>query len=328
MAITRRRQGVRNRRDVSSDRIRSSFTTIKDALDAVVTVMTAQNFRERTIGDYCAHFGEFLAETALDPAMPITAVTEDHFHTYITIMLKKRGLSPVTINIRLGGIKSLFSKMVERGLINESPCGRVTKLRTDQTVVKSLTDSQVKRFFSVIDKDTFAGFRDYVAFYLSLKCGLRSNELEGLEPSDVDFDNKVLMLPGAINKNRKNRMIPITDKVADNLHQLLLETEDYFGEVKKVFVNQYGDEMAKEHLRKRAAKYAGMANLKGECRASIHSLRHTFAINYLRNGGDIRSLQKILGHADLESTQVYLDYVDDVVVEQFNKANKNDTLEV
>ncbi|MEK5099377.1 MULTISPECIES: tyrosine-type recombinase/integrase [Bacillus] len=328
MAIIRRKQGVRYRRDVSQTELRPSYMTVKDALDAVVLVFTTENYRDRTINDYRRYFDEFTEVTGIRMSDPITSVSEDHFRSYITIMLKQRKLSPVTINIRLGGIKSIFSRMVEREIINESPAKRITKLRVDQTKIKSLTDSQVRRFFSVIDKDTYAGFRDYVAFYVSLKCGLRSNELEGLNPDDIDFENKVLMLPGAINKNRKNRMVPMTDKVAELLKQLRIETTEYFGNVGKVFVNQYGEEVAKDHLRKRADKYAKLANLKNECRASIHSLRHTFAINYLRNGGDIRSLQKILGHADLESTQVYLDYVDDVIIEQFNKASQNDKLDV
>ncbi|XYY59587.1 tyrosine-type recombinase/integrase [Bacillus velezensis] len=71
-----------------------------------------------------------------------------------------------------------------------------------------------------------------------------------------------------------------------------------------------------------------MADLKKECRPSLHSLRHSFAINYLRNGGDIRSLQKIMGHADLASTEIYLDYVDDIVIEQYRKASRNDTLKI
>lgn len=123
-------------------------------------------------------------------------------------------------------------------------------------------------------------------------------------------------------------MVPMTEQVAEELRQLLAEMTEYFGTFTHVFVNQYGEKIAKDHLRKRAAKYGEMADLKKECRPSLHSLRHTFAINYLRNGSDIRSLQKIMGHADLASTEIYLDYVDDIVIEQYRKASRNDTLKV
>lgn len=212
--------------------------------------------------------------------------------------------------------------MTKRGLLNENPAKRVTKLRVDEKTIKMLTDIQVRRFFKMIEKDTFPGFRDYVAFLIALKCGLRSNELEGLKPEDIDFDNLVIMLPGAVNKNRKNRMVPMTEQVAEELSQLLTEMTEYFGKFTHVFVNQYGEKIAKD------AKYGEMADLKKECRPSLHSLRHSFAINYMRNGGYIRSLQKIMGHADLASTEIYLNYVDDIVIEQYRKASRNDTLKV
>ncbi|MEC0721780.1 tyrosine-type recombinase/integrase [Bacillus haynesii] len=329
MAVLKRRKGVRNRRE--TDGIVKSFRstkTVHEALGIAYSLYETENYRERTINDYRNYFAEFMEMTGIMPTDSITDVTEDHLRSYISTMLKKRNLSPVTVNIRLGGIKSIFSRLTERGLINESPAQRVTKLRVDETSVKMLTDSQVRRFFKMIDKTTFSGFRDFVAFLLSLKCGLRSNELEGLEPEDLDFDNLVIMLPGAINKNRKNRMVPMTEQVAEELKQLLTEMTEYFGTFTHVFVNQYGEKLAKDSLRKRADKYGEMADLKKECRPSIHSLRHTFAINYLRNGGDIRSLQKIMGHKDLASTEIYLDYVDEIVIEQYRKANKNDELKV
>ncbi|MBT0952069.1 tyrosine-type recombinase/integrase [Bacillus velezensis] len=329
MAVLKRRQGVRNRRE--TDGIMKSFKAVKtvhEALEIVCELYVTENYRDRTINDYRKYWAEFTEVVGIMPSDNVTVITEDHLRSYITTMLNIRDLSPVTINIRLGGIKSILSRMTKRGLLNENPAKRVTKLRVDEKTIKMLTDSQVRRFFKMIDKDTFPGFRDYVAFLIALKCGLRSNELEGLKPEDIDFDNLVIMLPGAVNKNRKNRMVPMTEQVAEEMRQLLTEMTEYFGTFTHVFVNQYGEKIAKDHLRKRAAKYGEMADLKKECRPSLHSLRHSFAINYLRNGGDIRSLQKIMGHADLASTEIYLDYVDDIVIEQYRKASRNDTLKI
>ncbi|MGR5959011.1 tyrosine-type recombinase/integrase [Bacillus cereus] len=86
--------------------------------------------------------------------------------------------------------------------------------------------------------------------------------------------------------------------------------------------------MNPDHIRKRMNYYGKEASLTKECRCSPHSLRHTFAVNFLKNGGDIRTLSLILGHSDLSTTQVYLSYSDTHVVEQYMKASNNDNLEV
>ena len=115
------------------------------------------------------------------------------------------GLAAGTVNIRLGGVKSIFSRLVKEGILTENPCKDIPKLQTDEKPIFAFSDRQLKRLFSIIDKTSVAGYRDYVAMITMLYCGLRANEIENLEISDIDFDNSVIMLPGSKNKNRKIR---------------------------------------------------------------------------------------------------------------------------
>jgi site-specific recombinase XerD len=211
----------------------------------------------------------------------------------------------------------------------DNPVAPVRKLKTDEKTVGALTDEQVRRLFAQIDKtNSYAGYRDYCAMLTMLKCGLRINEINSLEVSDVDFENNVIMLPGAKNKNRKNRAVPMTRKVTQELQQFISETTDFFGEVPTVFVNNEGHRMDDELIRKRMYQYKVKAGLKGECRSSPHNLRHTFATNFLKNGGDINSLREIMGHSDIKTTQVYLSYTDTDIRDKYNKVALRDTLDV
>jgi integrase/recombinase XerD len=315
------------RRDINADQAYfNAGTTVTEALEVVMRIYTAEGYRERTMSDYRKFWAQFVEVVGKEY---IDEYTTDDLRKYIVKLLDKDGLSAVTVNIRLSAVRAIFNRLEAESIITDNPVKRIRKLKTDQQKVFTLTDAQLKRLFSVIDRDSFAGFRDYVAFMVGLKCGLRANELRALEVADIDFDNEVIMLPGAKNKNRKNRAVPLSRKVKDDLMQLVAETREYFGPgCPYVFTNQFGEQMKDDHLRKRIDKYARQAGLKGECRASLHSLRHTMAVTFLNNGGNIRVLQKILGHADLSTTSVYLDYTDDQVNEQFRKIDENDNLDL
>lgn len=330
MARMKRRTGVSKRREVNVGRgTVKPYKTITEALETVMNIYIAEGYRDRTMNDYRKYWQEFTEIAGFLPDENISDITADHLRKYIAFMLKERGLSPVTVNIRLGGIRAIFTRLEKEGIINESPAAKVRKLKTEEQRLLTLTDTQVRRIFKVIDRDSFAGFRDYCAMLTMLKCGLRSNEINALEISDVDLENRVILLPGAKNKNRKTRTVPISPKVAEELEQLIGETREYFGDhITHVFTNQFGEPLREDHLRKRMDKYARTSGLKDECRASPHSLRHSFAVNFLKNGGDIRTLMKVLGHSDLSTTQIYLDFTDDVVTEQYNKVIANDTLDV
>jgi len=324
-----KRKGVFKRREVTVEGAEiKPYTTVVDALNHVMTIYITEGYRERTMNDYRKYWAEFIEVIGVRDNDNISDITVNHFRKYIAELLQNRKLSPVTINIRLGGIKSIFAKLAADEVIGENPAAKIFKLKTDEQKIFTLTDSQVKRLFSVIDKDTFAGYRDYVVMLVMLKCGLRANEIQSLELTDIDTENRVLLLPGAKNKNRKTRTIPITQKVCDEIVQLASESKEYFDKVTHLFVNQFGEPMREDHMRKRMDKYARLAGLKDECRASPHSLRHTFSVNFLKNGGDIRTLQLILGHSDITTTQVYLDYSDEAVSEQYAKVTANDKLDI
>lgn len=320
-----RRRGVVKRRDTGINFEISRHTLhYEKAIDDIARVYEAENYRDRTIKEYRRHWTEFFEVIGKENVFD---VTKEDFRKYITVFIQVQGYAAGTVNIRLGAVKSVFSRLVKEEVLTDNPGKDIPKLKTDENTIFSFSDRQIKRLFSIVDKTTVAGYRDYVAMLTMLYCGLRNNEIDALEISDIDFENNVILLPGVKNKNRKVRAVPMTNKVSNELRQLIIENQENFGAyVKYVFVNSYGEPLRYGLLRKRMHKYGIMAGLNDEARVSPHSLRHTFAIRFLKNGGDIRTLQMILGHSDISTTQVYLRYSNDDLIEQYQRANENDDL--
>lgn len=302
--------------------------TIKQALEKVMTIYSSEGYRQRTMDDYTMFWNEFVRVVNLP--IYVDELTSDHFRAYINVLLRRRGLSPVTVNIRMNALRSMFNRLYKEGVLGEdNPVKNIRKLKTDESKVSALTDDQVRRLFAEIDLDSFAGFRDYCAMLTMLKCGLRMNEINALEVGDLDFEQNVMFLPGAKNKNRKNRVVPMNAKVSKELAQLIFEQDEYFGkECPYVFRNNKGEKMEDHRIRRRMHEYGVRAGLKGECKFSPHKLRHTFAVNFLKNGGDIRALMAIMGHTSIETTQVYLQYSDSDVIDRFRAVDNNDKLDV
>lgn len=297
---------------------------LSEALDKVINSMVAEGFRERTVRDYrrvWTWFFDCLNGELGENIRFVDQVTAEHFREYMAYCLTEEGHSPVTVNIRLRALKSMFNRMEREGIITDNPVKKVRRVKQDEKPIVAMTEEQFKRLIAQIDKDTFAGFRDYVAILTMYDTGMRINEINALEPTDIDFENSVIMLPGAKNKNRKTRAVPVSEEVLGLLKRLMYETQQYFGKVDRVFTNNFGEPLKDDLLRKRLYKYGVRAGLHGIVRVSPHTLRHSFAKLFILNGGDIFTLQKILGHVDITTTRKYIE----VLVEDVVKAHKRYT---
>lgn len=326
-----RNKGVRSRRELLLDEAMNSDLNRKgidqqEALDYVIKVCRAQNYRPRTLKDYERIWTWFFDSIGVDI---IDSVTPAHFRKYIDRLLNERKVSPSTVNIRLTALKAIFNRLHRDGVLKENPAAKIQKLKTDEKPLPIMTDEQIKRLFSVIDKNTFPGYRDYVAMLVMLKEGLRNNEVISLEVDDIDFATEMILLPGAKNKNRKVRSIPMATQVKKELRQIIAETQHYFGQTTKyVFTNQFGEQLTDDFLRKRMHMYAKKSGMAGQCQCSPHVLRHVFATRFARHNGNLRALQKILGHSDISTTQIYMNFTDNEVKEQYNIIDAIDTLDV
>lgn len=315
---------VKRRKDVTESLSNVEGLDTKYVIAFASQQFAAEGFRQRTIDDYSKLFRYFMRELEIER---VDVITKSHVQLYIHKLLE-RGLSPATVNIRLSALKAVFKRLHEHGYVKSNPTVDFIKLRTDEAKIFMLSSDQVKRLFRVVDKSTYAGYRDYCAMLLMLHCGLRINEVNNLEINDIDFDNLTIMLAGAKNKNRKTRAIPMSKKVADELNALIQESKDYFSDFSNVFLTQDGNPIDKDHMRKRMSHYGRLAGLQKECRPSPHSLRHTFATNFLNNGGSINALMRIMGHADITTTMRYVRLNDEEVKAQFNKVATKNNYEV
>nr|WP_162305455.1 tyrosine-type recombinase/integrase [Brevibacillus laterosporus] len=290
--------------------------TLDEALQKVSNSAASESYRPRTLKDYRKVWGwvfKTLNEELGANIQYVEEVTLDHFRSYVRHCLD-RGLVAGTVNVRVRALKAMFNRLVREGFITENPTTHLQKLRDDEKVLSVFGTAEIKRLLSCIDKGTFAGFRDYCAILLAYDSGLRSCEINALEINDVDFDNHVILLPGAKNKNRKTRAVPISASMVKLLKQLVAETREFFGSgIRLVFVNNNGCPMSDSRLRSRMHDYGKRSGLNETIRVSPHTLRHSFSTNFLLNGGDIVTLSKILGHADVSTTKRYLNLsLDDI----------------
>lgn len=305
-------------------------TPIDEALEIFVRAKEAEGVRPGTVNGYYATV-RYLCDWLGAETIYINDISASTIREYINYLRTERTpyaedehrkrsdkkLSVNTINIRIRTLRTIFRFLFNEGIIANNPMQNITQVRDDEREeVPGLTDEQVDKILASYDDRQFAQWRDKTLCLLLLDCGLRIGEALSLTADQIDFRQLTVYVPSQIAKNRKHREIPISREVAKRLRQLADETQQYFGDESRLFMNAYGEEFTDDAFRRRLNRLKRKLGIE---KLHPHMFRHTFARNYILNGGDIFTLQRILDHAEIQTTRKYIQMDNEHIRQQHNK---------
>jgi integrase/recombinase XerD len=213
------------------------------------------------------------------------------------------GASPATVHRKAACLRSFYRHLRRENVLDKDPTASLTAPRRGQKLPNVLTRGEIARLLEQPKGTEPTALRDRALLELMYACGLRASEAIGLEVRDVDLEAEMLRARG---KGSKERVVPIGRKAVESLRiymergrpQLVNGTPE-----PHLFVNFRGGQLTRQGLYKIVRRHALSAGLAD--RMSPHTLRHTFATHLLAGGCDLRSVQEMLGHADVSTTQVY-----------------------
>lgn len=193
-------------------------------------------------------------------------------------------------------------------LVEETPFSRVKIPRAAGKVIRAFSNAQLEELVNAVNTDMPEGYRDYAIILTLLDTGIRVSELTGLRLGDVQMEERTLKVMG---KGNKERMVPFGKGVQRVLWGYINRVRPGPALVRNdfLFLTADGRPLTKNRVEFRMKKYGSRAGITG-VRCSPHTLRHTAAISFLRNGGDVFSLQRLLGHRSLEMTRRYCEVAD------------------
>jgi integrase/recombinase XerD len=224
------------------------------------------------------------------------------------------GLSPGTIARRISSIRGFYKYLQLDGVIKENPAEELVLPRTVQRLPHYLSEEDVVKLIKTVNTDNKEGVRDCAILELLYATGLRVSELVNLDAGDVDLARSLLRCSG---KGNKQRLLPIGRDALQSLDKYLSVRLSFCdGRVSShLFVKRGGKKMTRQDVWKilrRCAKDIGIKN------ANPHAWRHSFATHLTQRGADSRTVQALLGHADLSTTQIYT---------HLSKSNLRETLD-
>jgi len=210
-----------------------------------------------------------------------------------------RGLSGYAVNCYLRAIRAFWSWLVREENIMSSPFSKVRIPKPPKKVIATFSDKQLTAMLKAINTSTPTGFRDWTMILMLLDTGLRASELTGLAVVDVNLEDGLMKVLGG--KGNKERVVPVGTRVQKAVWKYLERHRPQPANplCPTLFLTSAGNSITTDRLRTIIEKYARRTGIEG-VRYSPHTFRHTCAISYLRNGGDVFSLQRILGHSSLE----------------------------
>ncbi|MFC1963139.1 tyrosine-type recombinase/integrase [Chloroflexota bacterium] len=221
-----------------------------------------------------------------------------------SIRPRERGLASTTIHDYMRAIRTFWNWLVTEEIIPETPFTRIKIPRGDTKVVPTFTQDQIQALINSIGKSKPCSARDHTMTLFLLDTGVRVSELIGIDMDDVKMEQGIVKVFG---KGSKERFVPIGAKVQRVLWKYINQhrPDPLFPLVNRLFLARDGrplNKRAMDNIFKRHGVNAGITGV----RCSPHSFRHTFAVNYIRNGGDTFSLQNILGHSSLDPVRIYV----------------------
>lgn len=219
-------------------------------------------------------------------------------------VLRAQGLARSTVARKLSSLRSLYKFLYRHGVINDNPASSLRTPRQEQKLPEFLTVSEIETLMNSPDTSEWMGARDLAILESLYGGGLRVSELVGLDDDDVELPSGIAIVSG---KGKKERVVPLGQCAADAIQQYTTMRDDIELNRKDptaLFLNAVdGRRITSRSVRRILRKHLQEAGL--DASLSPHDLRHSFATHMLQNGADLRSVQELLGHENLSTTQIY-----------------------
>lgn len=250
----------------------------------------------------------------------LLSVQTESIRLYLALLNEKQ-YSKATIARKLATLRSFYKFLVKRNYVSSSPVVSIRTPKQEKKLPRFLEYEEVKKLLSTPPVNTWLGARDRAILETLYSTGIRVSELVALNMDDIDFLGEVIHVRG---KGKKERIAPIGSSALQVIQHYMeyrnkrAQSNGNF-DSKVLFVNKHGRRLSTRSVRRKMDKYLKMSGLDPEI--SPHTLRHSFATHMLNNGADLRSVQELLGHQSLSTTQIYTHLTTTKLKEVYNNAH-------
>ena len=272
---------------------------------------------ENTVSSYVRDVTQFARYLLDTEGEELPACRDEHIERYIAYMTGK-GKSPASVARSIASLKSFYGYLLSRGVVETNPAKKASPVRAERKFPQILTGKEVELFLEQPQCVDPKGYRDHAMLELLYATGIRVSELIGLDVEDVNLAAGFIRCAS----RGKERIIPLyatavkalSDYIRDIRPQIILDPQE-----PALFVNMSGERMSRQGFWKIIKFYQEKAQINKDI--TPHTLRHSFAAHLLENGADLRSIQEMLGHADISSTQIYSHLVKQKLQDVYHKAH-------
>ena len=272
---------------------------------------------DNTISSYLRDLRQLKGYLELHTEEDFLTVSPEELAEY-THWMKAQGKSVPTISRSIASIKNLYKFLMSQSIVDENPSMGLVPEKAVQKLPQILTSKEVELLLEQPECTDLKGYRDRAMLELLYATGIRVSELIALDATDVNISAGIVRCRG----HEKERIIPLYPAAIRALAeyvefirpQMLASSDE-----PSLFVNVSGERMSRQGFWKIIKTYQTKARI--EKTITPHTLRHSFAAHLLENGADLRSIQEMLGHADISSTQVYSQLVKKQLKDVYNKAH-------
>ena len=268
-----------------------------------------KNYSQHTLLNYRMDLDNFAKSLG---SVAIEEIDYLRLRKYLAI-LKEHNLKPRTIYRKISSLRSFFKFLTREGYIKTNPVLSLSSPKQEKHLPLFLTEEEVIKLIEAPSGKDVRGLRDRAILETFYSTGMRISEVVALNLDDLDFIGAVVKAKG---KGKKERLLPIGEKA-------LTAIRNYIDNRKKkadaIFLNKSGRRISDRGIRNIVSKYIRIISLRRGI--SPHTLRHSFATHLLNRGADLRSVQELLGHANLSTTQIYTHLTTERLKSVYDKAH-------
>jgi integrase/recombinase XerC len=271
-----------------------------------------KNYSSHTCKNYKQDLEEFKKFIKSNEEIDIKEIDYFILRKFLSLLNKKK-LNKRTISRKISTLKSFFKFLLRERILKNNPAASLIYPRLDKPLPKFLTEDQVEKILKLPNTNKLLGLRDKAILEFLYSTGARVSEMVSVKLDNLDLIGGVVKVTG---KGRKERLLPLGEPAVESIREYLSRRDD---NQRALFLNKNNKPLGDRGVRSIISKYIKNAALALD--VSPHIFRHSFATHLLNHGADLRSVQELLGHSSISTTQIYTHVSLDSLKKMYQKAH-------